>query len=406
MFNEGLASTAAWYAGRRLLSGAARFGLPQAVEQNLRAAWQRTGSGWRTKLQAYESAGNDYARLDPDHLSGMIATLWDELGDDWYFRFQSVFVPRNFPYDFTISGHERQATFFAAALSAAAGADLRARFQRWGFPIDDDYYASISGRLRQLAAQRENPVDYPAEALASSNVPQPVVTSVDHGASFRPGACSSCWITIRGTGLSPRTRMWDASDFDGDKLPVELDGVRVSVDGKRAAVYYISPSQLNVLTPDFPAEGPVTIEVTSEGKTVRVTAVITPSAPELFNYVASGRLYAAALHADGAYVTSPGGGGRPATPGETLMLFGTGFGATVPPTDPSAVVKDPRSLLAPVEVRIGNRVAATTFAGLVGSGLYQLNVTVPDLSNGEHKISVGTPAGRSFAGIVLPVRQP
>ena len=45
------------------------------------------------------------------------------------------------------------------------------------------------------------------------------------------------------------TRIWQAADFTGDNFPLSLDGVSVPVDGESAAVYYISPVQLNVQAP-------------------------------------------------------------------------------------------------------------------------------------------------------------
>ena len=51
-----------------------------------------------------------------------------------------------------------------------------------------------------------------------------------------------------------------ASDFVVNRLPTQLGGVSVSIDGKPAYVYYISPTQINVLAPDYLAEA-VSVEV-------------------------------------------------------------------------------------------------------------------------------------------------
>ena len=40
-----------------------------------------------------------------------------------------------------------------------------------------------------------------------------------------------------------------APEFADGKMPTELNGVSVKVNGKPAYVYYISDTQLNVLTP-------------------------------------------------------------------------------------------------------------------------------------------------------------
>ena len=44
---------------------------------------------------------------------------------------------------------------------------------------------------------------------------------------------------------------------------LDLDGVSVTVNGKPAYVYYISPTQLNVLAPDDPAIGSVPVQAKS-----------------------------------------------------------------------------------------------------------------------------------------------
>ena len=66
-------------------------------------------------------------------------------------------------------------------------------------------------------------------------------------------------MTIKGTNLADKTDTWSHSIVNG-QLPTSLDGVSVTMGGKPAYVYYISPDQLNVLAPDLPA-GPATVTV-------------------------------------------------------------------------------------------------------------------------------------------------
>ena len=63
-----------------------------------------------------------------------------------------------------------------------------------------------------------------------------------------------------GTNLAPPgdSRRWNpATEIVNGELPVSLDGTSVTVNGKAAAVEYISPGQLNVQLPDDTALGPV-----------------------------------------------------------------------------------------------------------------------------------------------------
>ena len=224
---------------------------------------------------------------------------------------------------------------------------------------------------------------------------RPVIApdGVVNGASFLPGLASSSWISIKGTGLAPVERLWAAFDFVGNRLPTQLGGVSVKINGKPAYPYYISPGQLNVLAPDDDFLGPVQVEVyTPQGRSDPVMVQKEQIAPALFLFDQGGHKYAAAVHQDGNYVGAanliPGATTRPAVPGEIISLFGTGFGPTNPITSPAVLVVQPAPLSAVGKVRIGNVVANVPFAGLVGSGLYQFNVTVPNVPPGDQAVVI------------------
>src|ERR1017187_10362293 len=56
---------------------------------------------------------------------------------------------------------------------------------------------------------------------------------------------------------------WTSSDFNGVNAPTALDGISVSINGKRAYVWYLSPGQLNVQVPEDSTTGNVAITVTN-----------------------------------------------------------------------------------------------------------------------------------------------
>jgi uncharacterized protein (TIGR03437 family) len=219
----------------------------------------------------------------------------------------------------------------------------------------------------------------------------PAISSVVNAASFQPGLASGAWLTIFGTNLAAVTRAWRDSDFAGNSLPTQLDAVSVSVNGKPAYVYFISPGQLNVLGPADPTEGPVQVEViTPSGRSNPATVEKRSLAPAFFKLDAEGRRYLAAVHADGTLLGKPGLLGaattRPAKPGDVILLYGTGFGPTTPPFPEGEIIRQPGILPGPITIRIGDVLANVSFAGLVGAGLYQFNVTVPALANGDHEV--------------------
>ena len=59
------------------------------------------------------------------------------------------------------------------------------------------------------------------------------------------------WVEVKGRICSKAgdSRIWQTSDFVNNQMPTKLDGVSVTVNGKSAYVYYISPTQINILTP-------------------------------------------------------------------------------------------------------------------------------------------------------------
>jgi uncharacterized protein (TIGR03437 family) len=77
---------------------------------------------------------------------------------------------------------------------------------------------------------------------------------------------------------------------------------------------------------------------------------------------------------------------REAKPGEIITLYGTGFGATNPPVATDSLVTQPAPLAAPVTFYFGRTAAEVVWAGLVGSGLYQFNIRVPDVPDGGNVI--------------------
>lgn len=205
--------------------------------------------------------------------------------------------------------------------------------------------------------------------------------SVVNGASFYPGVASGSWITVFGNGLSKTTRTWTNEDIVNNKLPEKLDNVSVLVNNKPADVYYVSPTQLNVLAPTDSSTGQVQVSVSNEnGVSSSVSVDMAPFQPAFFN---SSDEYVSAVRPDGSYV----GPDSPAKSGETLLLYGTGFGPTNPTVAAGEVMQAPAALANAVKVQIDNTLAQVDYAGLISPGLYQFNIVVPQVQNGDHAVT-------------------
>ena len=205
--------------------------------------------------------------------------------------------------------------------------------------------------------------------------------------SIAPGS----WIEIYGTNLALDSRAWKTSDFQGNNAPTSLDGVTVTVGGQPAYVEYISGGQINVQVPFNVSTGQQQVVVKNPaGTTASFTVTVNSTQPGMFapsNLKVGGIQYAGALFLDGATFAIPPGAvaGVPsqrAAPGQTIVLYGVGFGSVSPSISAGQIETTANnSLTLPLQVSIGGAPATVTFGGLApGSvGLYQFNVTVPNI---------------------------
>jgi uncharacterized protein (TIGR03437 family) len=186
----------------------------------------------------------------------------------------------------------------------------------------------------------------------------PTIGSVVNGASFQPGIESGSWVTVQGTNLANTNpgRTWLPNEVVNGNLPTSLDGVSVTIDGRAAFVYYISPTQLNVQAPTDAASGLVPVVVTNNGQvSAALMAQLQPYAPAFFPY--SGTSYAiASRYPDYALVGNPSAipGTVAAKPDDVLILWGTGFGPTYPPTLAGIAVSGVPAAATPPTVTAGS----------------------------------------------------
>jgi uncharacterized protein (TIGR03437 family) len=160
---------------------------------------------------------------------------------------------------------------------------------------------------------------------------RPSIAAAVNAASYQPGFAPSSWVTLFGANL---------------------DNARVLVAGREAIISYAGPTQINLLTPDLPGEGPVDIEVITAQGNARYTGQLQRLAPALFTF--------------GVEATY-----KPAAAGQGIELWLTG--AAPQPA---------------VEASIGGRPAAVFYAGQYSPGVLQVNCYVPDLPEGDYPVQV------------------
>lgn len=225
---------------------------------------------------------------------------------------------------------------------------------------------------------------------------RPTLVSMVNAATYNAGAASSSWVTIFGNGLATTSRAWGASDIVNGQLPTSLDGVSVKINNKAASVYYVSPTQINVQVPDDTTNGSVQVTVTNaNGTSDSLTSTINDYQPGFFLLASE---YVAAVRPDGSYVAPEGLitglTTTPARPGEVISLFGTGFGPSNPALPAGAVVEAPQPLLNSVRINIDTTQVDVQYAGITSAGLYQFNIVIPDLPDGDHSVSASVAGAR------------
>src|ERR1019366_1032918 len=89
----------------------------------------------------------------------------------------------------------------------------------------------------------------------------PVSTQVLNATGEAATISQNTWVEIKGSNLSQTTRIWGGGDFLNGQMPTSLDNVSATVNNKPAYIYFISPAQVNILTPLDSSVGTVPVQV-------------------------------------------------------------------------------------------------------------------------------------------------
>jgi len=247
----------------------------------------------------------------------------------------------------------------------------------------------------------------------------PTVTAVTNAASFAPTASPNELVTVFYTGLAGVTATAAGmQNFLAGHFPTELACIAVEVGGVRAPVTYAGGGQINAQIPvNTVASQTTTRIVLNPGRpneirgTVLNGPAVQPNAPALFtfnNRTVAAQSVAFATIADPAVVPT----GRFAKPGETVILYGTGFGVTEPVYQSGELPSAPASTRDTMTVIIGGQTLApddVIYAGVSPgsiSGLYQVNVRIPaSAASGNLPVTVRINGQQSQDGVTIPVQQ-
>ena len=218
--------------------------------------------------------------------------------------------------------------------------------------------------------------------------PNGVINASNYGGSFN--IAPATWIEIYGVNLATTpSRTWSGTDFNGIQAPTTLAGTTVTVGGKPAYVDYVSPGQVNVQVPSGVPSGPQQVLVTTAGGTsVAFNVNVNSAQPGLLAPLAfsiQGKQYVVALFSNTLTYVLPiavaGVSTARAKPGDSITLYGIGFGTVTPDIPAGQIVQPTNALQSDLKISLGGVQANITYAGLAPNyvGLYQFNVVVPNI---------------------------
>ena len=220
-------------------------------------------------------------------------------------------------------------------------------------------------------------------ATLSITAPLPTIVKVTNAASFNTGSISAGEIiTVFGTGLGPSTGV-STSPSNG-QFPTTAGGVQVLVGGYAAPMIYASATQVSAIVP-YEINRPVflqsvSVQVKYLGQTSNGIALTqVAAAPGIFTANASGSGPGAILNSNLTLNSS----GNPAHGGDTIVIYVTGEGQTIPGGVTGKVTSGTAPFTVPVQaptVTINGVQAVVSFYAEVPTlvaGILQINVVIP-----------------------------
>jgi uncharacterized protein (TIGR03437 family) len=192
-------------------------------------------------------------------------------------------------------------------------------------------------------------------------------------------------------------------------LPVSMGGVSVSFDAPQISVpghlHFATPGQVNVQIPwELAGQPSAQVKVSIDGNEGPLfTLPLVTYAPALFEYGTGTSQFVAARDENFQLI----GPSNPARQGHVIQLYANGLGPVnnQPASgDPTAAGSSLATTTTNPTITIGGMNAPVQFSGLAPTvvGLYQVNVTVPNMASGTQSvtISIGGVTGKTSSIVV------
>ncbi len=207
----------------------------------------------------------------------------------------------------------------------------------------------------------------PADTVTVSITTDGVVPVYSTNNTIQPGS----WVSIYGTNLATANATWTGN------FPVSLGGTSVTINNKPAYLWFVSPGQINLQAPDDTATGTVSVVVTTaSGSSATSTVTLGQFGPS-FSLLDSTHVAGIIVRKDGsgAYgggtydILGPTGSSLgyatvAAKAGDTVEIYGVGFGATSPTVPAGQAFSSSAPAVNPVQIMIGGTMLTPAFAGM------------------------------------------
>lgn len=222
------------------------------------------------------------------------------------------------------------------------------------------------------------------------------------------------WVSIYGTNLAAVKTTWNGN------FPMNLDGTTVTINGKSAYLYVVSPTQINVQAPDDTATGTVPVVVTTGNGSVTSSVTLAQFGPSFCLLGDDKHVAGIIIRTDGSGAygggtydiigptgTSLGYATVAAKAGDSIQLYGVGFGPASPafPAGAALPAGDYGTATNKIQLVIDGTTVTPGFAGITEAGEFQFNLTVPaGLGTGDVSLQ-GTVAGvQTQSGVVIALQ--
>jgi uncharacterized protein (TIGR03437 family) len=339
------------------------------------------------------TAANGFALVNPIQAradaSGVFVTKYDPTGSTIYFSTE-IYSPSNNRVIASGIDVDPQGNIYVAGNTGAGDLPVTAGAFQPAF-AGGSGGASYDGFIAKI----------------NTSTPSPTITEVDNAFSNIANSPiqSGTWVAIKGTNLSNTSpgRGWNANE----SFPTSMDGTSVTINGKPAFLYFISPNQVNVQAPTDSTVGTVSVVVTNNGvNSAAATATYQTSAPALLQW--GGGQYPYALITNGPTYIGNGSvvpGTVSAHAGDSLTLWATGLGPTNPPLSAGQQPATFPPVTTTPTVAVGGTNVTVQVAVLRYAGLYQVNVQLPaSLPTGDLPIKVIQGSFQSPDGVLINIQ--